>query len=62
MESKVLAISKDEYQLLNGLIPEILKNSENLMKTEKNPIKKKGLKVSNDVLSGFLNKLKKIKF
>lgn len=61
-ESKVLVLSKDEHILLKGLIPEILKNSESSIKSEKNPIKKKGLKVSSDILNGFLQKLNKINF
>lgn len=62
VQDKLLSISKDEHLLLKGLIPVIIKSGEDNLSIEKNSIKRKGLKVSNNILVGFNNKLNKIKF
>ena len=62
MNSKLLIITKDEHDLLKGLIPTIIKNTEKKIKEEKNSINNKALKVSVNILQNFNDKLKTIKF
>lgn len=62
MNSKLLIITKDEHNLLKGLIPTIIKNTEKKIKEEKNSINNKALKVSVNILQNFNDKLKTIKF
>lgn len=62
MNSKLLIITKDEHDLLKGLIPTIIKNTEKKIKEEKNSINNKALKVSVNILRNFNYKLKIIKF
>ena len=61
-KNRLLVLSKDEHELLKGLIPVLIKDTDKKIKEDKNIINKKALSISVDILKNLDKKLKVIKF